>query len=128
MSNLRINIPRDKHDTLAVDRLVELGYPIIAPVLPELLKWLQDANWPVARPVSDLLVNVGKPVVPLLLEVLKGDDAIWKYWCLECVVRRLPPDVIADLRPELERLAWYPRDSDRQEGVNVSASALLGGA
>ena len=128
MSNRRINLPRDKHDTLAVDQLVELGYPIIAPALPELLKWLQDANWPVARPISDLLVKIGKPVVPLILEVLKGDDAIWKYWCLECVVRRLPSDAVADLRPELERLAQYPSDSDRQEEVNVSARSLLGGA
>ena len=128
MSDRRIILPRDKHDTLAVDQLAELGYPIISPVLPELIKWLQDANWPVARPISDLLVKIGKPVVPLLLEVLKGDDAIWKYWCLELVVRRLPSDVIAALHPELERLAKCPNDSDRQEDVDVSASSLLGGA
>jgi hypothetical protein len=128
MSDHSIILPLDKHDTLAVRQLAELGYPIISPVLPELMKWLQDANWPVARPISDLLVKIEKPVVPLLLEVLKGDDAIWKYWCLELVVRRLPPDVVAVLRPELERLAQCPSDSDRQEEVNVSANSLLGGA
>jgi Domain of unknown function (DUF5071) len=128
MSNRRIILPRDKHDTLAVDQLAELGYPTISPVLPDLIKWLQDANWPVARPIADLLVKIGKPVVPLLLEVLRGDDAVWKYWCLERVVRRLPSDVVADLRPDLERLAQYPSDSDRQEEVNLSANSLLGGA
>lgn len=128
MSDRRIILPRDKHDTLAVDRLSQLGYPIISPVLPELMKWLQDANWPVARPISDLLVEIGKPVVPLLQEVLKGDDAIWKYWCLELVVRRLPSDAISALHPELERLARCPGDSDRQEKVDVSANSLLGHA
>jgi hypothetical protein len=128
MSDHSIILPRDKHDTLAVRQLAELGYPIISPVLPELMKWLQDANWPVARHISDLLVKIEKPVVPLLLDVLKGDDAIWKYWCLELVVRRLPPDVVAVLRPELERLAQYPSDSDRQEEVDILAKSLLGGA
>ena len=128
MSDRRIILPRDKHDTLAVDQLADLGYPIISPVLPDLVKWLQDANWPVAGPISDLLVKTGKPVLPLLLEVLKGNDAIWKYWCLELVVRRLPSDVVADLRPELERLAQYPSDSDRQEEVDASAKSLRAGA
>ena len=128
MSDRRIILPRDKYDTLAVDQLAELDYPIISPVLPDLIKWLQDANWPVARPISDLLVKIEKPVVPLLLEVLKGDDAIWKYWCLELVVRRLPFDVVAALYPELQRLAQCPSDSDRQEEVDVSANSLLGGA
>ena len=62
MSDHSIILPRDKHDTLAVRQLAELGYPIISPVLPELMKWLQDANWPVARPISDLLVKIEKPV------------------------------------------------------------------
>jgi hypothetical protein len=126
MSDCRIILPRDKHDTLAVEQLAGLGYPIISPVLPELLQWLQDANWPVARPISDLLVKIGQPIVPLLLEALKGDDAIWKYWCLELVICRLPANVIADLRPELERLAQYPSDSDRQDEVHISANSLLG--
>jgi hypothetical protein len=44
MSDQRITLPRDKHDTVAVDRLAKLGYPMASPVLPELMKWLKDAN------------------------------------------------------------------------------------
>jgi hypothetical protein len=72
-----------------------------------------------------LLVQIGKPVVPLLIEVLKGDDGIWKYWCLELVARRLSSDLFAELRPELERLAQLPSDSDRYDEVDLSAKSLL---
>ena len=44
---LRALIPRNKHDLRRARVLVALGYPAVAPVLPELLEWLQDLNWPV---------------------------------------------------------------------------------
>lgn len=44
--DLSASIPTDKHDLAAVANAARLGYPAINAILPELLEWLQDINWP----------------------------------------------------------------------------------
>jgi len=37
------------------EKLSGYSYDEIKPIVPELLTWIQDMNWPVARPVADYL-------------------------------------------------------------------------
>ena len=57
--NARECIPKDKHDLLALERARELGFPLLNEIIPDLLEWLQDGNWPVARPTATLLAEAG---------------------------------------------------------------------
>jgi hypothetical protein len=70
MSDIHSLIPKDKHDLECVDPVSQLGYPAIAPILPQLLEWVQDINWPVAYPLSRLLASIGEPLIPPLLELV----------------------------------------------------------
>ena len=38
-------LPRHKSDRERTRAIIGLGYPAVAPVLPEQLTWLQDGNW-----------------------------------------------------------------------------------
>ena len=64
MSSPHVLMPRDRHDFASLTHLQSLGpsawAPLIPPSAPDagLLHWLQDMNWPIARPVSQLLVSL----------------------------------------------------------------------
>jgi hypothetical protein len=117
-------IPRDKHDTQAVDAAIRAGYPTVAPVLRELLEWLQDANWPVARPLAPFLAGIGVALRPHVEPALQGDDNVWKYWLLTLVVAE--SEALAHvLAPTLARLAGTPTAAEREEDVDQAAQAII---
>ena len=118
-------VPRSKVDTDAAERAVAAGWPAVASVMPELLEWMQDYNWPVSRALAPFLASIGEPLVPYLRPILMGDDAIWKYWIVVAVVSPAPVSVVEGLRPELERLVEAPSERDVAEDVPAVALAAL---
>lgn len=42
-------IPKDKHDINAIKNLDHYSYNEIKPICINLLEWIQDINWPVAK-------------------------------------------------------------------------------
>jgi hypothetical protein len=97
--------PRNKHDFERVNALIAAGPKAAEPILPQILQWLQDFNWPIAEPIAepiaDFLVSVGEPLIPHLRKVLTTNDDMWIYWTLQHVVSRLPSDLVRELEPEL---------------------------
>ncbi len=117
-------IPQDKHDVARVEAAIEAGYPKVAPILPELLEWLQDINWTVARPLAPFLASIGEPLIPHIRHILQTDDDIWKYWVLSYVVAE-SPELPKAFRPELERFVNSPTEDERAEGLNEIAQEIL---
>lgn len=117
-------LPAHKLDTDAASKLVALGFPAVEPVLPALLEWLQDMNWPVARVVQPFLAGIGAPLAPPIRTVFASGDSLWKYWVIQGVVGECPALARA-LAPELERLAYEPTPEDREEGVQELAAQVL---
>jgi hypothetical protein len=120
--NLAEMLPVDKHDTDKAASLVALGYPTVEPVLPQILRWLQDMNWPVAIVFEPLVAGIGAPLAPHLRDVFATDDDIWKYWILEVVVGK-SPELVSDLRPEITKLAFG--DSQSQPASSAAAQSIL---
>jgi hypothetical protein len=110
---------------------VKLGFPAVAPVIPQILEWLQDLNWPVALVFQPFLVSIGEPLAPYVGAVLQGQDDIWKYSLLRVVVDQ-SPELARALRPELEHVAKHPSAGESEEEVDQVAveilEALNGGA
>ncbi|WP_192257857.1 DUF5071 domain-containing protein [Mesorhizobium silamurunense] len=63
------------------------------------------------------------PLAPYLREILRGNDDIWIYWILNCVVA-YSPSLADSLRDELEQLAAA---GSSKEGVRELARDILGG-
>ena len=57
-------LPTHKADVSRAEALVVLGYPGVAPVLPVLMDWMQDPEWPVAQVLE--LPPLNPPPNPLL--------------------------------------------------------------
>jgi len=104
---IRALVPRGKWDLARAEEAVAAGYPAVDPILPELLEWLQDYNWPVAHVLVPFLASIGIPLVPHVRHVLDTDDEIWKYWVVSIIMGE-SNEVAAAFRDELERLARSP--------------------
>lgn len=118
-------VPCDKHDLAAVSAVERAGYPAIASILDDLLEWSADGNWPVAAPLARYLASLGGPIVEPVAHILAGNDSTRKYFCLDLIVRHLPPDSIGRLHPVLGQLSTSPGEDDRAEGVDAVAREIL---
>ena len=118
-------VPFTKFDTEKASALVHLGYLTIEPVIPALLEWLQDPNWPVAHVFQPFLASIGQPLAPYIRDILASEDDAWKYSLLSAVVS-CSPELARALRTELERLARHPTAEESKEEVDLVAIEILG--
>ena len=117
-------LPVDKTDAAAASKVVAIGFPSVEPVLPRLLEWLQDMNWPVAQILQPFLASIGPPLAPHIRAVLATDDDVWKYWVIQGVVGK-STELAQVLKPELERLAHSPTDGEIEEGVSEISAQVI---
>lgn len=122
--NLSALVPESKFDVEKAAALVQLGFPAVEPVLPQVLEWVQDLNWPVAGVLVPFLAEIGAPLGPYVRAVLAGDDDGWKYCLLQAVVVPSLPLARA-LRPELGRIAAHPAPGELKEELDQLAGEIL---
>lgn len=91
----------------------------------QLLEWLQDMNWPVARVLAPFFQSIGVDLAPYLRQVLQTQDEVWKYWVIQAVVAGSRPLTQA-LEPILRQILEHPTDSEHKEEVDVAARLALG--
>ena len=124
-SDLVALLPRDKMDTERAEAVIALGFPAVEPILPALLEWIQDMNWPVAEVLQPFLADIGSPLLPHVRRILETDDDVWKYWVLRCIVAE-SPELRAMLVDDLKRLAAKPTSGEQSEELDALAKELLG--
>ncbi|MBE9916465.1 DUF5071 domain-containing protein [Paenibacillus donghaensis] len=125
MKDLSELLPRDKHDFERVNDLKSINKKDLIKLIPELLEWLQDINWPIASEIAKLLLTVPQETIPYVRKVLEGGDDIWKEWCLRYFVMELPTNLRQILQDELERIAYRPRKGEQLEDVHITAQEIL---
>ncbi|MFS0858929.1 DUF5071 domain-containing protein [Paenibacillus taichungensis] len=123
--NVREWLPRDKHDFEAVRKLSELGNEELRDIIPELMEWLQDGNWPIARSVEDLLLRFGEELIPHIQNVFKTKDPQWEYFMLTGLIRRLPSRYLIVLKVDLERILKNPTEDEMLEELDEVIVPLL---
>ena len=69
-------IPKHKDDQEVIENLRKLSFEEIKPIIPDLLEWLQDINWPIAGPVADILKPFSNNIVPDIIKILRTDDGL----------------------------------------------------
>lgn len=84
----------------------------IVPILPNLLVWIQDMNWPVAPGILELLLTFPEEIVPYEQEVLSFDDDQWKWFSLKYLVPELPLESRVQFREYLTRVAQTPTPTE----------------
>ena len=117
-------VPEAKDETGKALKLVALGYPTVAPVLPEMPEWVEDANWPVAKVFLPFLASIGAPLVPSVRYVLQSQDEQWKRVVLDHIVSESGA-LAHGLSVDLLRLIDAPTAAERAEGLHTTADELF---
>jgi hypothetical protein len=105
--------------------LKKIGYPRVKSIIPELLQWIQDMNWPGAQEIVDLLVTIDDKIVPHVKQALRSSDGIWIMWILSEVVSKWDRDLINQIKDNLLELT-NTLDTDLIiEGVDIQSMKLL---
>ena len=127
MTDARALVPKDKCDGSHIEELKRLSDGEIEPILPRLLAWIQDINWPVAAELLPVLAQRQTALLPLIREILRVEetDDVWKYWILTSLAPLFSEESVQSLRPALERIVTAPTRGEIEEEVTSAAASLL---
>ena len=94
-------------------------------IVPELLVWLQDGNWPVAGPITDFLSKHTNEIEPHIVDVLRGSDDVWKYWVMLLLILHSESRPSVTIIDEVSRISNLPTASEKTEGLDEIAQEIL---
>ncbi|QKS44990.1 DUF5071 domain-containing protein [Paenibacillus cellulosilyticus] len=60
----------------AAEVITRFGYPRIKIIIPMMLEWLQDMNWPGSERIAQVLNSIGNPLVPYVQAVMKDHPSV----------------------------------------------------
>jgi hypothetical protein len=118
-------IPKTKFDVQAVQNLSVLPLETIRTDIPQLLEWMQDMNWPVGRGIAKYFTPHINEIKENLLDILKSNDDIWKYWIINSLIAYSEINIDQELISIIKRIANHPSRGEIEEGVDVAAKELI---
>jgi len=125
LENFEDLLPRHKFDNDRVEMIKKMDRDKILPLLPNLLEWIQDMNWPVAPSVLGLLLTFPEEIVPHVQDVLSSDDDNWKWFILHFLVIKLPVESRVQFSEYLTRVAETPTHNELAEEIDEIAKEIL---
>ncbi|MEK4425992.1 DUF5071 domain-containing protein [Solibacillus sp. FSL K6-1523] len=125
MDNFKELLPRNKFDNDRVEMIKKMDRDKILPLLPNLLEWIQDMNWPVATSVLELLLTFPEEIIPHVQDVLSSDDDNWKWFILHYLVIELPIESRVQFREYLTRVSETPTHNELAEELDEIAKEIL---
>ena len=123
--DVRALLPKDISDDSTLAELAALSDREIEPILPDLLVYLQDFNWPVAPGLVPVIRKHPGLSEPYILDILRGTDDLWKYWILSELMRGWPSRPCPELLDEIARIARRPTVGERGEEADRAARGYL---
>jgi hypothetical protein len=124
--NVKDLIPKDKLDIKTAERLKQYSYEEIKSIIPDLLEWIQDMNWPVARTVAEYLTSISENLTTEILEILDGKDEMWKYWTIGVFGIHSEKPMHPKVLEIVNRIAHYPNPAEKECEVDKQAIRALG--
>lgn len=125
MKSFKDLLPRHKFDEDRVEMIKKMDRDEIVLLLPGLLEWIQDMNWPVAPSVLKLLLTFPEEVVPHIQDVLSSKDDNWKWFVLHFLVIELPIESRVAFKEYLTRVAETPTQNEIAEELDEIAKEIL---
>lgn len=120
--DIKTLIPKDKFDYETVDRVKSCSYDQIESIIPELLEWLPDMNWPISQPIAEYLLPFSEKIAPEILKILQGKDEVWKYWMLITFGKITKDKLVLE---EINRIAKNPTQEEADNEVSEIANEII---
>lgn len=118
-------IPKDKEDLEFINELKIKSIVEIKDIIPDLLEWTQDMNWPQAKLLVDYFSPYLNEIDSEIIDILKGNDSLWKYSILLGLIlnsKTIPNDKILSA---IYEICKNPSEDDKEEEVDVLACRII---
>lgn len=125
MKDLKNLLPSNKFDVEQAKKLKDLDRSQVLLLLPDLISYTQDINWPVAPIIVETLLKFPIEIVPSVQAVLAEDDDSWKWFLLNYLVSKLPLDSKFHFKEYLIRVAEIPTESEIAEELDYVSKNIL---
>jgi hypothetical protein len=119
---IRKLIPEDKDDFETVERLKAISFDELKPIVSELLTWLQDLHWQIARSIAEILIPFVDRLIPDFIEIFKTNDSEWKYNILILFGYTTNDPIFIE---EIRRISFNPTQDEISEEVDIEARSIL---
>jgi hypothetical protein len=91
-----------------------------------LLEWLQDGNWPIARPLGNYLKTLPpQKLGPYLMEILNGNDYEWKYFLINILGDKIYGVQYQPFINEIHRIANNPTEIEQMCELDDIAKLMI---
>lgn len=118
-------LPLNIYDVDKVEKLKKLDRNVLEPLLPDLLEYTQDMNWPVASGVVEILLTFPKEIVSHVQAILSSNDDNWKWFILRFLVIKLPVESQVQFKQYLIRVAQTPTQNEIAEELDEIAKEIV---
>ena len=120
-------MPKTKFDDSGIGELNQLSDEEIEPVLPELLAWMKDMNWPIANEMPGLLAKHQKIIAPHIIDILQPEqlECDWKTNLVQHLLPLMDKEYLMMVKPCLMRIAENPTWGEKSEDTDTAARKLL---
>src|SRR5690606_38171691 len=125
MKDLKNLLPSNKFDVEQAKKLKDLDRSQVLLLLPDLIGYTKDINWPVAPIVVETLLMLPTEIIPSIQAVLAEDDDNWKWFLLNYLVSKLPLDSKFHFKGYLIRVAETPTESEMAEELDYLSKSIL---
>jgi len=115
-------MPSDKSDIESARSITKSSGSWSEEELFQILEWVQDGNWPVARILLPYLKTLKQDLNRQILTILDTQDHVWMYWVIDLID---PTRMNDALRERLERIANSPTRREEDEGLPEKAQSIL---
>lgn len=120
--NLKKLIPKDKGDLLPAYKLEDYTYEEIKSIIPQLMEWLQDMNWPVAGILAENLLRYQNDLEEEIMFVMNTNDEMWKYWVISIFGKSTKSTMIQE---RINQIATCPTQNEIDCEVNLVAIDVI---
>lgn len=118
-------LPLNIYDVDKVEKLKKLDRNVLEPLLPDLLEYTQDMNWPVASGVVEILLTFPKEIVSHVQAILSSNNDNWKWFILHFLVIKLPVESQVQFKQYLIRVAQTPTQNEIAEELDEIAKEIV---
>ena len=105
-------MPVNARDAAAAEHVVQLGFPVVAPVLRDMVQAMRVAHSPAADVFAAFLARLGAPAIPAIAKGLHRENCWLRHRIFTQVLPHWPVEAIAPLKIELACIATQPDGYD----------------
>ncbi len=120
--NVKKLIPKDKFDIETAEKLKQYSFEEIKPIIPELLEWLQDLNWPVSKSIAETLIPFSENIAIEIVQILRSEDDMWKYWVLLIFGEIIKNQLVLN---EIKRISENPTTGEIESETHKIAKQIM---